>query len=223
MLQIHLSPLVSQTYPGACCGFLVLENVANPAFSSALEARKTALQEELRARYSDENAIKTDPVLQAYAAYYKRFKKTYHVALQLESVSLKGKGLPTVAALVECMFMAELNDRLLTAGHDLAAVQGSLTAGVAQGSESYTLLRGTEQALKPGDLFIQDEAGVISSIIYGPDARTQIIPTTTTALFTVYAPPGIGTERVREHLAHIAEYARVFCPEARVALDQVAE
>ena len=35
-------------------------------------------------------------ILQAYAAYYKQFKKTYHVQLQVESIVLKGKGLPNV-------------------------------------------------------------------------------------------------------------------------------
>ena len=220
-MQIFTSPLVTQSYPGACCGFLAIEDVINPAQSPELEARKTALQEELRARYPDDIAIKSDPVLQAYTAYYKRFKKTYHVALQLESIALKGKSIPTVAALVECMFMAELNDRLLTAGHDLKALHGDVTVSVAQGSESYTLLRGVEQQLKPGDLFMQDETGVISSIIYGPDSRTQITGDTTAALFTVYAPPGVGQARVMEHLAHILEYVRMFRSNARVAFEFV--
>lgn len=46
-------------------------------------------------------------------------KKTYHVALQFESVVFKGKALlNNVAALDESMIMAELDDLLLTAGHD---------------------------------------------------------------------------------------------------------
>ena len=44
----------------------------------------------------------------AYNACYKGFKKTYHVQLQLESVALKGRSIPRVAALMEAMFMAEL-------------------------------------------------------------------------------------------------------------------
>ena len=63
-------------------------------------------------------------MIQAYAAYYERFNKTYHVQLQLESVALKGKSIPRVSALVEAMFMAELENLLLTAGHDLDVVQG---------------------------------------------------------------------------------------------------
>lgn len=220
-MHIHASPLVSQTYPGACVGMLVLENVANPPHSSELEARKTTIQTELRARFTDEAAVKSDPVIQAYTAYYKQFKKTYHIALQLESVALKGKSIPTVAALVECMFMAELADRMLTAGHDLDAVQGDVAVNVADGSEIYTLLRGVEQQAKPGDLYIRDGLGIISTIVYGPDARTQITSATTRALFTVYAPPGVGETPVRDHLAHILEYVRLFCPEARVVQEWV--
>jgi len=220
-MRIHASPLVSQTYPGACVGMLVLEQVANPSQSPELEARKSALQVELHNRFTDETVIKSDPVIQAYTAYYKQFKKTYHIALQLESVALKGKSIPSVAALVECMFMAELADRMLTAGHDLDAVQGDVMVGVADGSEIYTLLRGVEQQTKAGDLYIRDELGIISSIVYGPDARTQITPATTRALFTVYAPPGVGETRVRDHLARILEYVRLFCPEARIAQEWV--
>ena len=57
--------------------------------------------------------------LPAYAAYYKRFGQRYHVGMQLESVAQKGKDLPDVAALVEGMFVAELRNLILTAGHDL--------------------------------------------------------------------------------------------------------
>ncbi len=58
--------------------------------------------------------------LPAYASYYRAFDKTYHVLGQLKSVAVKGKAIPSVAALVEAMFIAELHNGLLTAGHDLA-------------------------------------------------------------------------------------------------------
>lgn len=213
-MDVLLSPSVTQTYPGACCGFLAVSGAGNPASCTALEVRKNALTGEIRARFPDEASLKADHILQAYAAYYKRFKKTYHVALQLESVALKGKAIPSVAALVECMFMAELENRLLTAGHDLDIVSGPVRVEVAQGSETYTLLRGVEQALKAGDLYMRDMRGVISDIIYGPDQRTQINPTTTRALFTVYAPPGIGKEAVQHHLETMAGYIRLVSPDA---------
>ncbi len=223
-MNIILSPQVSQAYPGACCGFLAVALPGIPPASVELDARTAALESELRAQYPDDASLKADPVLQAYAAYYKRFKKTYHVTAQLESVAQKGRTIPSVTPLVECMFMAELQDRLLTAGHDLAvinAARGEVTVEVARGDETYTLMRGTEQQLKAGDLYMHDGQGIISDIIYGPDQRSQITPETTAALFCVYGVPGVGKERVKAHLERIRDYARVASKDTQVLLIEV--
>jgi DNA/RNA-binding domain of Phe-tRNA-synthetase-like protein len=208
------------TYPSALAGVLVLRAVSNPPHHAELERKKVALEQELRAQYSglERAAIASHPVLQAYGDYYRQFKKTYHIQLQLESIALKGKTIPSVAALVESMFMAEMQDLLLTAGHDLDQLQLPLILDVATGTEQYTLLRGEEQTLKPGDMMIRDQRGVISSIIYGPDRRTQITPETSNVIFTVYAPPGIGEKTVTDHLEHIRENVFVFAPQAQVEL-----
>jgi hypothetical protein len=130
---------------------VAMRNVANPATCPALEARKAALEADLRARFADKSRddIKALPEMQAYAAYYKRFKKTYHVQLQLESVALKDKPIPSVAALVETMFMGELKNFLLTAVHDLDVVQPPVSINVADGSERYVMMNNEEQPLKP--------------------------------------------------------------------------
>lgn len=211
------------TYPEALVGVLAMRAVSNPSHHPGLEDKKAALEEELRARFSgqDRAALAGHPVLQAYGDYYRRFKKTYHIQLQLESIVLKGKSIPSVAALVEAMFMAEMQDLLLTAGHDLDKLQLPLTLDVATGTERYTLLRGEEQTLKTGDMLIRDQTGVISTIIYGPDQRTQITPDTRNLVFTVYAPPGIDESAVAEHLQHIKENVMVFAPQAEVDLLRV--
>ena len=160
--------------------------------------------------------MKSLPVLEAYNAYYRQFKKTYHVQLQLESVVFKGKSIPSVAALVEAIFVAELKNLLLTAGHDLAAAQKPVRVDVAEGSERYIRLNGQEQQLKPGDMMIADAEGVISSVLYGPDQRTRITAGTKQVLFTVYAPPGIGEEAVRAHLEDIRDNVLLVAPQAQV-------
>jgi DNA/RNA-binding domain of Phe-tRNA-synthetase-like protein len=205
-------------YPEAHVGVLVMRAVSNPAHHPELERQKAGLEEQLRAQFSgqDRTAITSHPVLHAYAEYYRRFKKTYHIQLQLESIVLKGKSIPRVAALVEAMFMAEMQDMLLTAGHDLDTLHLPLTLGVATGNEKYMLLRGEEQVLKPGDMMISDQEGVISSILYGPDQRTQITSKTNNVIFTVYAPAGIGEQGVLEHLQHIRENVMIFAPQAEV-------
>lgn len=213
-----VSELWSSTYPGAAVGVLAMGNVLNPASHADLDRLKKDLEEEIRSRFSgaDKAALKALPRIQAYNAYYKRYDKTYHVQFQLESVALKGKPIPRVAALVEGMFLAELKNMLLTAGHDLGAIQGPVKLDVASGNERYTLLNGHAQALKPGDMMMADSQGVISSVIYGPDHRTRITLETREVLFAVYAPPGIGEEAVRQHLLDIQTNVLVVSPEAQV-------
>lgn len=212
-----------QQYHGAAVGVLALENVSNPRQHPQLEALKEALEHDLRRRFgdSDRAELRSRPTLQAYHDYYKRFKKSYHVQLQLESVVFKGKSIPRVAALVEAMFMAELKNQLLTAGHDLATVARPFGVKVADGNERYIRINGQEQQLKEGDMFIADAQGVMSSIIYGPDRRTQIGPQTTAAVFTVYAPAGIAPETVAGHLEDIKSYVALFAPGLTVLAQQV--
>ena len=207
-----------KTYPQAFIGILAMTGVANPKHHAALEECKQELEKQLRAKFAgaDRATLKQLPVIQAYASYYKRFKKSYHVQLQLESVVLKGKSIPSIAALVEAMFMAELKNMLLTAGHDLEKVQAPVRIDVAQGGESYTGIRGKEETLKAGDMYITDNEGVLSSIIYGPDKRTQITSATKQVLFTVYAPEGITRDAVRQHLEDMRDYALLVASQAEV-------
>jgi DNA/RNA-binding domain of Phe-tRNA-synthetase-like protein len=132
-------------------------------------------------------------------------------------VALKTKPIPRVAALVEAMFMAELESQLLTAGHDLDLIHLPVSIEVAEGDERYILLNGQEQLLKPNDMYIRDRLGIISDIIYGPDQRTHIRQDTRSVLFTVYAPASIAQDRLANHLETMREYVRLISPEAETA------
>jgi len=212
-------------YPGASVGVLSMSGVANPEGSPELEARKEALEVDLRSGFSSfsRSQLKSHPLLAPYTAYYKRFGKTYHVQHQLESVVFHGQSISSVAALVEAMFMAELKNFLLTAGHDLDSVRGEMGVDVATGAETYLRLTGQQQTLKQGDMFIRDEVGVLSSIVYGPDHRTRLTPTTTRVLFTVYAPAGITEEKVRDHLSDLKDFVMAVSPAAEVELAEVVD
>jgi len=221
--MFEITPAWRSTFPQAHVGVLVMKDVVNPAHHPLLEKQKADLEAELRARFAgqDRAALASHPVLHAYGEYYRRFKKTYHVQLQLESIVMKGKSIPSVASLVEAMFIAEIKNMLLTAGHDLGVLHLPLTLDVSKGTESYTLLRGEEQVLKPGDMMISDALDIVSNIIYGPDQRTQINANTRNVVFTVYAPTGIGEKAVAQHLQDIRDLVLVIAPQAQVELLEV--
>jgi len=206
------------TYSDASAGILVMSGVTNQPSHPELNRIKTELEDRLRNRFENAARLRADRTILAYKDYYKRFKKSYHVLQQLESVMFKGKSIPVVSALVEAMFMAELEDMLLTAGHDVDALRLPVTLRVAHGDETYTRINGEEQVLKAGDMCMADIEGVISSVIYGPDRRSRITPATRRVMFATYAPPGIGKGEVLTHLQRIEANVRTFSPDAVVEL-----
>jgi DNA/RNA-binding domain of Phe-tRNA-synthetase-like protein len=209
--MLTVSDEFREAFPGAVVGALAIGGVSNPESSAALEEKKRALEEELRAI----GDLDGNPVLRAYADYYRAFGKTFHVKAQWESVAVKGKPIPTRAALVEAMFMAELRSLVLTAGHDLDALEGELRARVSADGDAYVTPNGAEAVLKRGDMLMADAAGIVSSVLRGPDNRTRITPGTTRVVFAVYAPAGVGEEIVRRHLDDLRANVELIAPGAR--------
>jgi DNA/RNA-binding domain of Phe-tRNA-synthetase-like protein len=213
----------SSTYPGAHVGVLRMADVRNPESDPALEALLETTAARLRARWEGHSRadLLAVPELAAYAAYYRRFDKTYHVLLQLESVALKGKPLRARGALVSAMFAAELDSGLLTAGHDAERLSGELTVDLVAADDRYVGIGGREIEATPADMCIRDATGIISSVVYGPDDRTRLVESTRVAVFTTYAPSGISPAAVTKHLETLAAGVRVAAPRATIELLEV--
>jgi DNA/RNA-binding domain of Phe-tRNA-synthetase-like protein len=205
-------------HPDARVGVVALRNVQNPARHDGLDARRHELEASLRARFAGRSRAELGELatIQPYRAFYRAFDKSYHVLLQLESVVLKARPLASGTALVQAMFMAELESQLLTAGHDLDAIVPPLTIAAARGDEGYTRLDGQPQTLKANDMSMADAEGVVSSVIYGPDRRTRITAATRNVVFVTYAPKGIDEDAVRRHLATLETYVRIVSPTAEL-------
>jgi DNA/RNA-binding domain of Phe-tRNA-synthetase-like protein len=221
-MKFILSARWRETYPQGVMGVLAMDGISNAGPAHDLSPLRSEIEGELRKRYTglDRPALKDLPAIKAYDDFYRKFKKTYHLLLQLESV-LGGKSIPGGDPLVSAMFMAELEDLLLTAGHDYERISGPIRFDVAQGTEQYERMNGKEQVLKSGDLYAADDSGVLSSVIYGPDRRTRIQPSTTAALFTTYGVPGIESEKLLVHLQRLRDLIQVFSPNAAVLVMEV--
>lgn len=203
-------------FPGAFAAGMTVDHVTNPESSAALDAAKRALETELRDRWSagGRDAMRADPVLAAYDAYYKRFGQNYHVRMQIESIAIKGKTIPNRAALVEAMFMAELDTGVLAAVHDLHAVTGAVEVIATGGAEQYIRYDGAEERCKPGDMAMRDDAGILTSVIQGPTTRARVTSETTAALFCLYAPPGVDEAALVRCLDAIERFTRLTTPGA---------
>jgi DNA/RNA-binding domain of Phe-tRNA-synthetase-like protein len=195
-------------HPGAAIGLLELAEVENTHISPLLDSRKRELEAHLRhcyQGYTREDFLAL-PVMAAYRQYYKQFKKTYHVQLQVESIVLKGKHLPNVLPLVDANFMAEMETFILAAGHDVAQLKEPILMDVSRVGDQIRQMGGENKTITAGDIVMRDAEGVSCSIIYGQDSRSPISTETTQVLYVIYAPEGVPLESVEAHLCstHLA-------------------
>ncbi len=221
--MLKMTDAFKSTYAGGHLGLLIIRNVCNPKNHEGLEVIKKELEGELKQKYNNYTRpdYKNSKAMQIYDQYYKKFNKTYHVMLQLESVVSKGKQISRNSTLVEAMFMAELKNHLLTAGHNLSSLDLPLQLDVACENKKYKQITGDEKEITSGDMIIADGKGIVSSVVYGPDYRTRITNDTQDTLFTVYGPPGIEGYEIFDHLQDIKSYIGIFSPNAEVDLLKV--
>lgn len=216
MLPISATDDWRTTHPGAVIELLELSGVDNSHPSPQLDEQKRATEARLRERY--QGFARADflslPVMAAYQKYYKRFTKTYHVLLQLESLVLKGKSLSDVSPLVDANFTAEVDTLVLTAGHDVAKLVAPVLMDVSRAGDQITRMNGAPKAMDAGDMLMRDATGVVCSIIYGQDNVSPISSATTHVLYVAYAPVGVPLETVDAHMQKIEENVRLFCPGA---------
>lgn len=218
MLSISVTDEWRGAHPGALLGLLELSGLANDGTCSALDERKRAIEARLRAGcqgFTRQDFLDM-PVMAAYARYYRRFEKTYHVLQQVESIVLKGKSLPDVSPLVDACFAAELETLVLTAGHDAARLQGAISMDVSREGEQMVQMNGAAKTIHAGDMLMRDALGVCCTVIYGQDNRSPISRQSSQALYVAYAPAGVPLESVDEQLTKIEQNIRLFSPLALV-------
>ncbi len=204
------------SFPETFFGILVMEGIGNEARNSGFEERKASLEKSLRQRHSGKSRkeIALEAPFEAYERYFRKFGQGYPVLHQVETVALKGKPIFSPSPLVAAMFMAELGNGLLTAGHDLDKVSLPLLLDTSKGGEIYQAMGGKERKLLQGDMFLSNRKGILSSVLYGPDDRSSITAATTRALFTVYGAPSLAAEELSAHLEEIEELVRTVSPGA---------
>lgn len=214
MLSISATAEWRAAHPGAVIGLLEVSGADNIHPSPELDARKRDTEALLRKRY--QGFTRQDflalPVIAAYEQYYKRFNKTYHVQLQLESIVLKGKNLPGVSPLVDSNFAAEVETLALAAGHDVEKLSAPVVIDVSKDGDQMTQMNGESRPIRSGDMIMRDANGVSCSIIYGQDNRSPISAATTHALYVIHAPAGVPREAVEAQLQKIEEHIRLFSP-----------
>jgi len=204
-VEFSVRPEVKIFYPTAIFGSLTINKQQNLKKHPDIEQAKRLIEKKIRETYPDP---KEDPIVQRYAGYFDKWGKTYPIEFQINSIK-KGRTFPQVSIHVDCMFMAELENRILTSGHDRDTIQGRPVYDLADEGEEYVKLNGKKQVLLKSDVILKDDEGVLASVLFGPAARTSINMETVNPLYFAWCPVGIDHEMVDEHLSTITKFLKI--------------
>lgn len=216
--MLHIRKEVWQKYPSTTFGTMIMKGVTQKDPTPDFIRAKLELETTICKRFSgmDRKEMRSLFPFMHYHEYYKKFKKTYHVLHQCESIATGSRTLPAGAPLVQAMFMAEIKNQLLTAGYDCKNLAGPFQVGLADGTSSFVGMGQKECRPPEGDILFSSEHTLLGSIICGPDHDHRLQATTTDVLFAVYGVPGIAADRIEHHFEDIKNLVRLIDPRAEV-------
>ena len=205
-MKVNVSNDLADYFPHLKVATMEVRNLENKKLDEALEKEKRRIESDIRD--NSKEFLESD-IIKKYNEFFKKFGKKYPIEYQIKSI-IEGKIFPSQYTVVESMFMAELKNMYLTAGHDLDLVKGSLNTNITKGTESYVNISGKEMKLKTEDIITEDGSGIISSVLFGPDRRTMITEKTRNYLFFAYFPYGEEDSKIKNHFEDIIKYIKIF-------------
>ena len=149
-----------------------------------------------------------------YFRFFKKFKKTYPVMMQLESFLLKGRPFPMENPVTAIPFLVELETQILSGTHDVDDVHGTVRLFAGTEKAPFAGMRGEEVHTYPGDFCARDDEGIIFSMIAGADARTCAKPGSRHVFYPVFGVTGQPAGEIAAVLDRLEEYVRTLAPEA---------
>jgi len=149
-----------------------------------------------------------------YYRFFKKFKKTYPVMLQIESVMLKDRPFPQYNPVAEIPFLAEIATGVLSGAHDADCCEGAVTFYLADSKEEFDGMRGETVHTYPGDFCARDEKSIILSEIAGADAKTCVHDTSRHVFYPVFSYPDGDTRTLTARAVKIMEYTKLLSPDA---------
>lgn len=180
-------------------------------FRALVETELSTLREKY-ADYDRKNVFGQNP----YFRFFKKFKKTYPVMMQFESVLFKGRPFPNFNPVAEVPFLMEIVTQVLSGAHDVDQIQGTVELYSATSREEFSGMRGTPFHTYPGDFCGRDEAGIIFSLIAGADARTCARQDSRHVFYPLFGTPDLPAEVIQDAMDVLIRYIRALAPDAQI-------
>lgn len=212
MLAFEKSPeLTQRNFPFGYVEVQYPRQLDTLAFRRLVESELNDLREKY-ASYDRKPVFGKNP----YFRFFRKFKKTYPVMMQFESVLLKGRPFPDFNPVAEVPFLMEIVTHVLSGAHDVDQISGTVKLYFATEKEEFPGMRGQPFHTYPGDFCGRDEKGIIFSLIAGADDRTCARPDSTHVFYPLFATPDLPVSVLEEAMEVLVRYVKVLAPEAKI-------
>jgi len=170
---------------------------------------------DLKSRYTDYDRKKTFSE-NPYFRFFKKFKKTFPIVFQFESLVIKGYPFPDYSPVIQVPFLVEVTKQVLSGTHDIEHIEGDVELYISKEKTPFPGLQGKDFHTYPGDYCGRDDAGIIFSEIAGPDERTCGRDDSRHVFYPIFGTPGMPAEKIQEGLDEITRVVRVLAPTAEI-------
>ena len=151
-----------------------------------------------------------------YFRFFRKFKKTYPVMQQFETVMFKGRPFPEEDPVTAVPFLLELTTFVLSGTHDIDRLDGALTIFTPDAKLPFDGMRGDSTHTYPNDICGRDDTGIIFSMIAGADARTCAREESRHVFYPVFGVSGQEPDALRSAQTRMAEYAKLLAKNAQI-------
>ena len=186
------------------------------AFDAVKEKELELIREEGKT-YDRETWFRQEP----YFRYFRKFKKTSPVMMQVESFLLKGRPFPEGKYTNAVAFLTELRTRCLLGSHDADRIEGDLIVYKETEKTDFPSIHGGLAHSYPGDVTCRDDHSVVVSMIAGADERTCLKEDSRHVLYFAFGTPGMSPETLRGYLDRVGEYVKVLAPGAGIKMHMI--
>ncbi|MDO8648239.1 MAG: B3/4 domain-containing protein [Candidatus Peregrinibacteria bacterium] len=216
-MHFRIDPAITAKYPHLLVGLLICRGVDNTKSSPEIGALLRSAEAKIRAQYSDPEALKSHPTIAAWQEVHRSFESNPNkfpssVHALCKRVA-KGGELPSINPLVDLYNVISLTYVLPVGGEDLEKCTGDIHLTIAEGTESFIPLGGTEnEPPDPGEVLYRDDAGVLCrKFNWREAARTCLTEKTRNAVLLIEAVPPTTRTELDAALAQLKELISRFC------------
>lgn len=210
MLQFIKEPVLSErNIPFGVVEVRYPEVLQVDDFRRLVNSELTALSRSFEV-YDRKNVFGDNP----YFRFFRKFKKTYPVMMQFESVLFKGRPFPNYNPVAEVPFLMELMTQVLSGTHDADRISGTVELYLGVEKEEFPGLRGVPFHTYPGDVCGRDREGIIFSMIAGADARTCARMDSRHVIYPVFGTPELPETVLADAMDTLCRYIQVLSPDA---------